>query len=275
MKKVLDRCELDKNSGAYYPFISLLRVLAMISIVAGHWCSYADIYLYDLGGIGVEVFLAISGFLCGKKRINNYKVWIKRRFFRVLMPVWIWAIILFIANVFVGKYVFSLLFSCVGLTGIHFITPFSIGGCSGMEHTWYITVILLCYLLTFFLEKYYDRIEKHIVIVFLTLMFLQIAMTAIGVQICYFILFFAGYFIGRKNVEFTKKLLIGSVVSSLLVGTVRVLCSALSFENRFYDMVIARWSMAFIGFAALVIFWLCISRAFPNDCQLENNKVFR
>ena len=43
----------------------------MISIIIGHWCTFAGIYIYQLGGIGVEVFLFLSGYIYGQKKIPN------------------------------------------------------------------------------------------------------------------------------------------------------------------------------------------------------------
>lgn len=51
--------------------ISIIRVLAMLSIVLGHICTWKGINTYQLGAIGVEVFLFISGYLYGKKRIDH------------------------------------------------------------------------------------------------------------------------------------------------------------------------------------------------------------
>ena len=55
--------------------ISFVRVLAMLSVILGHWCSFAGIYTYQLGGIGVQIFIFLSGYIYGQKDIPNIMAW--------------------------------------------------------------------------------------------------------------------------------------------------------------------------------------------------------
>lgn len=70
--------DTKRNAG-----ISLIRVAAMLSIVFAHICAWKGIYLYQLGSIGVEVFLFISGYLYGRREISDRKQWMIARVRRI------------------------------------------------------------------------------------------------------------------------------------------------------------------------------------------------
>ena len=66
--------------------ISLLRVIAMGAIVVCHLLQgYDNPYCY-LFNIGVQVFLAISGYLYGCKTIHSWKSWFMTRFKKLYVP---------------------------------------------------------------------------------------------------------------------------------------------------------------------------------------------
>ena len=51
--------------------ISLLRFIAMIFIVICHFFQYYNLELAWWFNVGVQIFLCISGFLYGNKKITN------------------------------------------------------------------------------------------------------------------------------------------------------------------------------------------------------------
>ena len=59
----------------YNPAISFIRVTSMFSIILGHVCTEYGINTYQFGGIGVERFLFLSGYLYGTKYISDYRKW--------------------------------------------------------------------------------------------------------------------------------------------------------------------------------------------------------
>ena len=61
--------------GKYYDYgIGFARLLAMISIVICHVFQALESPLCYYFNVGVQVFLFISGYLYGKKRISDYSV---------------------------------------------------------------------------------------------------------------------------------------------------------------------------------------------------------
>ena len=57
--------------------ISIIRVLAMLAIVACHIFQSQDMSIAFWLNIGVQIFLFMSGFLYGKKTITNTSEWLK------------------------------------------------------------------------------------------------------------------------------------------------------------------------------------------------------
>lgn len=72
----------QSESGA----ISIMRILAMFSIIVCHLLqAYNNRYCW-LFNIGVWVFLAISGYLYGCKVIEDWGHWFKTRFKKLYIP---------------------------------------------------------------------------------------------------------------------------------------------------------------------------------------------
>ena len=66
--------------------ISIIRILSMISIVLCHIFQAQKMTFAFWLNVGVQVFLFMSGFLYGKKNIENTWSWIKRQFSKILIP---------------------------------------------------------------------------------------------------------------------------------------------------------------------------------------------
>lgn len=126
--------------------ISLLRVIAMGTIVVCHLLQgYDNPYCY-LFNIGVQVFLAISGYLYGCKTIQSWKPWFVTRlkklyvpyllFFLVCIPFYYWRAVEEISLSKIVLYIFDL----QGLVP-HW-------GIKGLGHLWFMSAIAICYLIT-------------------------------------------------------------------------------------------------------------------------------
>lgn len=126
--------------------ISLLRSLAMFSIVICHFLQAMNNRYCWVFNIGVQVFLAISGYLYGGKTIQNWPPWFKKRFMKLYIPYFIF-------------FVFCIPFYCLFAPEIINIKSVSIyflnlqgivatANIKGLSHLWFMTVIALCYLIT-------------------------------------------------------------------------------------------------------------------------------
>ena len=125
----------------------------MLAIVVCHVLEvYSNRWAYVFN-IGVQVFLALSGYLYGKKIITNWKQWSLGRVKRVYVPMFLFLILvlplylIFHREVFTWKaYALNLL----NLQGISFATGGKFGGgmILGIRHLWFITAIMFAYLAT-------------------------------------------------------------------------------------------------------------------------------
>lgn len=243
--------------------ISFVRVLAMISIIIGHWCSFAGIYTYQLGSIGVQIFIFLSGYIYGKKNISNILTWGGRRLKRLMPPLWCTLSIVLVIHSFLGdpfktSQVLLHTFNIQGLD--HFFTKFSISKIPGMAHTWFVTVIAICYACTALLKHFKEielYIRKHIKQTFITAVILQICLSYCGIQISLIIEFFIGYFLAGKN-WLTKKIFIIVTAGSVIFGFIRIILRNIIDGSVFYDDIIAEISFDFLAiWIVMILFFLC------------------
>lgn len=141
------------------PFISYLRAFAVLCILACHICNEAPIgaiqALGQLFNIGVQIFLIISAFCFGRQgTINDIKSWYFKRIKRIAFPYETFFIIL--AIVYIIKNVEMLWMnwlSCLFFAqGMHV-------GVLGADHTWFMTTLMICYILTPLISRIWERVQ--------------------------------------------------------------------------------------------------------------------
>lgn len=94
--------------------------------------------------IGVQLFFIMSGFLVGYKGIKEpFTEWYKKRIRRIYIPFWLFLLVLACVHIANDRSLLSVhwLLLALGLQG----TAVHIWGA---EQTWFISVLLLCYLLS-------------------------------------------------------------------------------------------------------------------------------
>ena len=143
------------------PAITTLRMLAMIGIVLTHLAQY-----YELGDIkhvlrlGTPLFFLMSGFLYGQKQINQWGKFYYRRWKTLMIPVYIWIVIVGILSAILFSTHYSAwqyithIFNLAGLQNVTFMSNgpayelFTMGGnlksMSGMGHLWFMTFLMVC-----------------------------------------------------------------------------------------------------------------------------------
>jgi peptidoglycan/LPS O-acetylase OafA/YrhL len=134
--------------------IKYIRVGAMLAIVSCHmFQACANQWAYVLN-IGVQVFLALSGYLYGKKIVTNWGQWAVGRIKRVYLPMFLFLIAVLPFYLIFHREIFSwkaYTMNYANLQGIMFAT----GGemLSGIRHLWFITAIMFAYLTTPVLQR--------------------------------------------------------------------------------------------------------------------------
>lgn len=261
------------------PYISFIRVLAMLSIILGHYLTMIGIYTYQLLSIGVEIFLFISGFIYGKKhfciKVNAWGgVWFKERWKKLILPMWITIFSLNIVRAFFNYEIewFETLICLLNLQGISRVfINMNIPAIEGMEQTWFVTVIFLCYIIMFFLQKFPHLEEKIITKYYwfvLIVIFLQICFVYCGIQLSYIIQFFIGYFCARIKTKSVKRTIIMLSVLMLIVCFFRILSQKFIDGTVFYNHVIAR-----LSFNVLSIWLIANQILICNKCHKLTDKL--
>ena len=243
--------------------ISVLRVLAMLSIVVGHLLAFYHINTYQFGGIGVELFLLISGFLYGERAVPegiSCIKWLKKKTQRIMIPMWLWSIIV-LASIFFITYEFETgVIPCFfGIQGLDFIFPFSLQIYPGLAHTWYLTVLLLFYPLVFFLnqKKVLSFLEKRYKGTLACVIILQIIFALfLQTQISYFVQLFIGFLIGKKMFKLENKSMTIITVLTFVLCVIRVFARKTIDGTALYDKVIARWTANLL----MLIAFYCVQK---------------
>lgn len=86
--------------------LQMIRILSMLSIVLCHLVQEVnDATIAKMGqffNVGVYVFLFLSGWLYGNKRIGDFGNWLLARVKRVLVPMWLFLVPLFCIHFYRG-----------------------------------------------------------------------------------------------------------------------------------------------------------------------------
>lgn len=240
--------------------IQLIRVVAMFMIIFDHILSKISFpmqaMVVQVANSGVFIFLLISGFLYGNKQIDNWKNWFKKRLFRICIPLWLFMVIDFIVeailwNNFDIKYVFIYAFNLQGMLGVN------VGG----TNLWFLTLIMICYLITPLLQWIRQKaLGRNIgIMVLLAAIFAQVVLayaTDIGMVAGHTLswcviaigMYVAGYFIGNKILSDDMgmaRLIIITILAVISSGIV------LFFNRKFdgqiiYDRIVIYYGMVVI-----------------------------
>lgn len=133
--------------------VSYARLLAMIMILLCHYCQFFDLELAWWFNVGVQVFFIISGFLYGQKNIEDPVAFLQRRFWKIMIPFWIYLMGVTACLIVFDKEAVSVNSIIGALSGAK---PYS-----GVEHLWFIPYIMFCYLITPLLDSLKTRIKKQ------------------------------------------------------------------------------------------------------------------
>lgn len=128
----------------YSSAITYLRVLALTLIVSCHFLQAANNKLAWVLNIGVHIFFYISGYIYGHRVIAMWPSWYIKRGIRIQPPLLITVLLFAI----ISYLLFPNSVHILSIASYFIGTQWFWGGLQGMEHLWFITAILLCYLIT-------------------------------------------------------------------------------------------------------------------------------
>lgn len=209
--------------------------------------------------MGVYLFLIISGYLYGKKDIaknTTYTKWIISRGKRILIPLYVFMIILFCIYIALGLKIEPLnwIIYIFNLQGLEIYVH-------GAEHLWYLTIAMVCYFITPILDKNKYKLNKQKLIVFF------IGYVAIQLITSYFIyeqfgryliligLYIVSYLLGfywnSESIDF--KMFILYCISLIFALTLRIIGMIMFDGSILYDVLIVGYTHCLLGLSIFFI----------------------
>ena len=229
--------------------------------------------------MGVYLFLIISGYLYGKKDISKnttYTKWLISRGKRILIPLYVFMIILFCIYIALGLKIKPLnwivyIFNLQGLgIDVH-----------GAEHLWYLTIAMICYFITPILDKNKYKLNKQKLIVFFVLyVTIQLIMSyfiyeqfgryliLIGL---YIVSYLIGFYWNSESIDF--KIFISYCISLIFALALRIIGMIMFDGSILYDVLIVGYTHSLLGLSMFFI-GFHIVKQFKQDILFNFVKKF-
>lgn len=256
-----------ENRG-WYSEITLLHCLGVLMIFFGHVAQrIGQNVLGELLITGVPLFLFVSGFLAGNREVAYNQDWFKRKARRILVPYYMVVIpVLCIFTLMGGAILFIqwfvLLTNLQGLTNFLFmndLTGYWAPLNQGLGHFWFVTIIMLCYLLVPGLNAVYRQLpwlRKNIWSVLLAIVFVVEPMLLFyNIKIGYIVLFFIGFFFACKKVEITHCLFFFSMVVFAFLIVMRLVSRTWLDDTVIYNHYISGLASTAVGLGIVAVFF--------------------
>lgn len=238
------------------PVISLIRFLAMLTIIVCHFCRYYGSEWVNWLAIGVPMFFILSGFLYGNRSIDEPIPWLKKRFVKLLVPYYIFLTLAIVGYLIVAPGVIQ--------WKIVFTTYLVVGTIGGIGHLWFVSYILFCYLLTPYLAMIRDYLERKSLVGAMGLLFMMIGAYSViamitlahfrpGMLFGYVAGYFTAVLVKRFGNGMLFRCLIGSLLPTLLSNAVYIyLLYVKGLEMKGHLLHIVDFSHAFLGYTVLL-----------------------
>jgi len=247
--------------------IQITRIVAMFMIIICHLVQEFDNRYIQMTSqffnVGVFIFIFISGYLYGTKNIDNPKKWIWNRFTKIMIPVYIFMIFIFgleicVLHNFEIKYVFIYLFDL----------QFILGTVLGAQHLWFLTIIMICYIITPILYKNKEKLLKNYKIVLVMISILGIGLSYVqqdlGRTFLYLLLYISAYVYRNIKVDKRKsKILLG--VSIIGLFAIRLVTRKFWDGTILYNTLVVCFTQILLAYN---IYWF-LNELFKN-VKIEN-----
>lgn len=255
--------------------IQIIRIISMLFIIICHFCDCSNNKLFSPLGqffnIGVFIFIFISGYLYGEKKIDDNKKWLMLRIKKIIIPVYIFIIFLLFVNSAITE-VFQFKYLIIYLSNLQYF----FGGIKGGGHLWFITVITICYLLVPLLNKNKEKLIKEFrqftIIIIVSSILLGLISKTFGLLGFYIYIFCLGYFI-KNNKKFIKtkywKLLL-FMIAGLII---RILGKYLFDNTLFYETTITAITHTIITVCLFVFLYKILSEKSIKENSISDKLI--
>lgn len=245
-------------------FIVWLRAVSVVLILLTHLAqSAANPYMVmsaQIFNVGVNLFFLMSGFLFGRLGIPKpWGKWYLRRLKRIFVPYWLFLLVLLGLHGCFGirNGVEYWLRSLVGMQGFTWLL-------TGAEQTWFITPILLCYLvmpLTGTVTRWMDSRwgGRGLVAMTAGLAAAALVLPVVTVHVPIFVapLFSSmAYVLGYawERITIGKKQAVAALAAVAAVFAGRLVAKLLLDGTWLYDRMLANYSHYLASFGILIVF---------------------
>lgn len=259
---------MKELSRKWYSEIVLLHCVGMLMILFAH-IAHANGFM-GIGEIlisGVPLFLFVSGFLVGARPCNHNITWIGKKTKRILLPYYLLLFVVFVLHLIlqtdqlVAKQWIILFANMQGLKNFLFhndLTGYYSPLEQGLGHLWFVTIIMICYLLVPIMEKVFEFPfwKRHsIVLILVTVFVLWPVLLFYNVAIGSIMIFFLGFLFAKHGIEVNdKRFVLASLLLVFLFGT-RLLARACIDGAIIYNYYIASLSNSVIGLWIVMLFF--------------------
>ena len=255
--------------------IAFIRLISLIMIVSCHILQGLGNKMAFWVNVGVQIFLFISGFLYGTKKIDNFSNFYKQRLIKILLPFSIFSIIICLIEVLVLKNDYSFKFIIGNLFGLGGL----IGTYSLVSHTWFISYIMICYLITPLLQKIFNgNFRSNLIKLILLCICLQglESYAIVRFNACWVINFILGYFYSLSYNDKKERIIYTILIFTTFVfifpfaviyqETLNI--SLPNFFNHFQNYFI-NYGHVLLGCVIFIILYYAF-----NLFKVKNNKIF-
>ena len=200
---------IQKRNGA----VSLARITAMLMILVCHTAEHS--VLSQLGTTGISVFLLISGYLYGTRDIPRPLSFLKKRYMTVTFPA-----VVFVSGMAIYYWFHArndsilpawllFVFNLQGLNKLYSRIP-QINMGPGVMHLWFLTALMLCYLLMLPIKKAekshpLSRTGCQILLAVSSILVLLCGFGEYKLRLNLIQIFFFGYWYAQQKIEMTEK----------------------------------------------------------------------
>lgn len=233
------------------PSIVLVRVLAMSMIIFTHICQFFNWVSIRSLMFGVPLFLLISGYLYGNKKVTDFKAFLFGRWEKIIIPVWIFELFVFTYSSVILKIYPTfqdILIQFLNLQGLQNILLNSkIYPFISCEILWFTTVIMACYFWVPVLQKMKQSNMGWYGL--LVLAILAVIMPFAGIRLSYFFVFSVGYYLPIIQKKLGKgKVTLYSLIIVLVSGVIRLMTRPVLDGSILYNEVIVAISFDSMAF---------------------------
>ena len=262
--------------------LDFVRVISMIMIIFCHMSAEAGVKWGGYFNVGVMIFMFMSGYL--SYRAEYDKKWISGRLKRILPEYYFFLVLYLIVTMVFFRAEYSLKQIFVNLFLLQGL--FTESSLPNILHLWFVTYILICYILTPFAVRLIKKYDRNRVVIFaLVLQIVVIPLRVVGINIYFsrFVAYFAGLYLAMNQENACKEVQYKNVMKQMAIPVVLVNAIRISLElsglqekmPRIAEMALSliwQWAHMFLGIFLFYLLW-CFGHTALNRMNRTGKEV--